>query len=509
MDRFTADCIQGCGINTASNCNYQPLGSLPSYTDCNGKTQFDPFDKLCEMCQDGIPLLQFGCDLGLAGGMIYDWFEVKDLNVSEVGGFSVAVKNLLFYKTNPIIQMGVKSHDGDGVRWGEQTHQQPETTLTADIVAWATSIFLEDTSRFNTNSVIKMRFLPPAPACCYEEIDVIATTIDHATGEVDLKAPVVLPAWVTEIEEGTRVVRVTRLFDPCTSPEVNQYYDYTKYYKSYYQWFAGAFDMDTNDMNKCFGNGQDALSKLKYHKKQSFQDTLYDMLGAKWFASNVPYIANTQSAQTMGIISSIQYYHDQFQLDNIHSFRNFKTNQSKALALYLVLEKSMNCHVMGGSKKIHVACTKLFYESLRFLAPYFNRLMGCNSLCEKDAVVKFEVRKLEFDGGEVNFYIDPYLSYMYEGESKAVYMPADQYAVFSPAYLEMDNNGDLAKADTSFKMEYDWTGNVGKIGSCNHKFIYYNRFAFIPMGITTCSWGIIEDLWMDGITPSTLKCSTV
>ena len=321
-----------------------------------------------------------------------------------------------------------------------------------------------------------------------------------------MTAAINLPDGITEVPEGARVVRITRLVDPCSSPEVNQYYDYTKYYRSYYQWFAGAFDLSTADMNKCFSNGQDALDKLKYHKAQAFKDSLYDILGAKWFGRNIAQVSNTQSAETIGIISAIQYYHDEFQLDNIHSFRGFKTNTSKALALYLVLEKSMNCHIMGGSKNVHVACTKLFYDSLRFLAPYFNRLMGCTSLCEKDSVVKFEVRKLEFDGGTVSFYVDPYLAYIFDGESKAIYMPTDQYAVFTPKYLEMNMNGDLVAADTSFKVEYDWTQNVGKVGSCNHKFIYYNRFAFIPMGITTCAWGIIEDLWMEGITPQSQKC---
>lgn len=413
--------------------------------------------------------------------------DIKD--VTDPKMLIQGIKKILTIKSDsPIVP--TLTQDATGVHFGEAEKTFPEAIVAADAVA-STTVVVDNAKRFFVNDYLKFFTEDPQNPCCTLEIRRKVVSVNYATNTITLDSAIT-------VDEGVRVIKLYNDLQNCTLPQANAVLDTTKYFKSYFQNFGGGFSFSFVDANKCYKTQDGALVFAKAKMMASLEDVLWQVHAAKWFALNVPEIAPTQAAQSMGLIPTIQYVRDNYGIENHFDLRGTRTDYAKVVKLKKIFEQAQKCMMSGTNGDLLVATTYSFYEALALLNGAWMKIKGSIPMCPCDGPITFEVKEINSLYGKIKFYVDPYLDWHYDGRSVAVYFPDHQHIIWTPknAGLNANMSMDPYSIETVGLTELK-AANEGKV-NCDRQFVYSFTLAFIVAGARTGSIGIIEGLDVNG-----------
>lgn len=326
---------QGCTPDTSTDCGYPALGSLPGYTDCNGKSKFTIYDHMCGLCDDGkgLDILQYALEENEFAPISYYGFKFNAARqVQGVNGIMQFIGAHLSYYDHSILEGG--KQDAQGVYFGEMKSTTLEAKITA--VTSPTVIIVDNAKKFAVQDTI--RIYSGGVDCCLDEITAIVSAVDYATNTITLTSAV-------SVDVGDRVVFLWNNIKACDFPANHTYDpDVVEFRKAYWQAFGNSFQITFEQAMNCLPggikdeNGNQGYVRALY--RDAVQKTLYALSGAQWFGINVPETAS-QTSVTMGIIPTIQYYKNNFGVDNIHNLSGIRTDLQKVVAMKKIFDNAL------------------------------------------------------------------------------------------------------------------------------------------------------------------------
>jgi len=184
----------------------------------------------------------------------------------------------------------------------------------------------------------------------------------------------------------------------------------------------------------------------------------------------------------MGIIPTIQYYKTNFNVDNTHDLSAIKTDVMKVKVLKKIFDTALKNKRKGvGQSKLIVHCTETMFDNMTMLAPAWDRIKNCMRVCSSD-IVTFEIREYKSTYGTIEFYVNQYLDWHFQGASFAVYAPEGHIFRVDPKSLGWMSSGGVPQVNTQVglvKLQELKTFKEGKGDECPSKFVFSWRMAQI------------------------------
>lgn len=461
----TPGCTTGCLVDTSVHCSYDALLTLPKFADCGGKTEFSPVDVACGLCQlGGIPVFKAGRYVQGLGTLAATGFDME--NIRDPRAAEAVIRKALAYKSFTT----TVTHNPDGVVFGEEQLESPETTINGAVTAAATVVF-DSIAGFHVG--MKVMILAddsdPTKPCCDVQLRRNITAINPATKEVTFDAPVT-------VADGDDVIALWAPLANCELPTASGFSSKKEYFTAYFQNFGTRISFSADSANKCDCSFDMANKLVDHELKKAYNGLADQMIKAKYLAQNIP------GTETMGFIPTIQHAESTYGAQNIHSLKSIKTPVAKVAALYKIFSAAQRAGEQVSD--LWVPMTQVAYDNLRMANPAFHQLRGCMPMCQSNDMFDFEVTNIKNLGKTINFYHEPYLDKIFPNRSVMLYHHSDAFHVVAPKYManiNMQAKSYENMVDMFVMEEIDPSSRKGKV-NCPVEFSIWSRLAYIRMG---------------------------
>lgn len=398
------------------------------------------------------------------------------INVRDPRSAEAAIRKALAYKSFTT----TVTHNPDGVVYGEEQLDSPETTVNGAATASSTIVVNSIAGFFvGMKIMILADDSDPTKPCCDVQLRRSITGINPATKELSLDAPVT-------VADGDDIIALWQPLANCDLPKESGFSSKKEYFTAYFQNFGTLIKFDADAANKC-DCSFDMANKIVDHELLKAYNGLADqMIKAKYLAQNIP------GVETMGFVPTIQYAEVTYGAKNIHSLATIKTPVGKVSALYKIFSAAQRAGEQVND--LWVPMTQIAYDNLRMANPAFHQLRGCMPMCQSNDTFDFEVTNIKNLGKTINFYHEPYLDKIFPNRSVMLYHHADAFHVVAPKYLasiNMQAKSYENMVDMFVMEEVDPSSRKGKV-NCPVQFSIWTRLAFIWMGSKFWAMGLVE-----------------